>query len=237
MCGRFTQSQELDFLQDRFGFPASHINYRPRYNLAPGQEALVVLDEDGRQGVMLRWGLVPHWAKEPNTGYKMINARAEGLEKKPSFRGPLERSRCLVPADGFYEWTKGPGGKQPHRLVRKDRAVFAMAGLWDSWQDKEGGAQLKTFTIVTTGANSLVQPIHERMPVILAPEHEAAWLDHDLSDPQVLAKMLQPYPAKLMEAYPVSTRVNSPAREGPELIEPAARQGGLFDSKNKGDGK
>ncbi len=234
MCGRFTQTRELDFLQERFGFPASDINYRPRYNLAPGQEALVVLDEGGRQGAMLRWGLVPSWAREASTGYRMINARAKGLETKPSFRGPFKRSRCLVPADGFYEWAKVPGGKQPYRLVLQDGAAFALAGLWDTWRDDDAAEELKTFTIITTRANGLVRPIHERMPVILAPEEEAAWLDPGQSDPQALGKLLKPYPAKLMRVFPVSVRVNSLVHEGPELIEPAAEQGSLFANSKGG---
>lgn len=228
MCGRFSQSQDLDLLQDRFDFLADHLDYTPRYNLAPGQKALVVASGGkGRRGAMMRWGLVPSWAQEEKAGYRMINARAEGIESKPGFRGPLKRSRCLVPADGFYEWARRPGGRQPFRLVRRDRQLFALAGLWDTWPDPRGG-ELKSFAIITIPANRVVGAIHERMPAMLAPQDEAPWLDHHLSDPAQLRQMLRPYPDDLLEAYPVSTRVNSPAHEGPELIEPLRRQGDLF---------
>ncbi|RJX35345.1 MAG: SOS response-associated peptidase [Desulfarculus sp.] len=228
MCGRFSQVSGLDQLQDRFDFPAAHMNYAPRYNLSPGQEALAVTSgEQGRRGGMLRWGLVPHWAQEESAGYKMINARAEGIEAKPSFRRPFRRSRCLVPADGFFEWAPRSEGKQPFFLARKDRQPFALAGLWDAWPRPEGG-QLKTFTIITVAANRLVKAIHERMPAILAPEDEAAWLDPGQSDPAALHELLRPCPDEWLEAFPVSPRVNSPAQEGPELIEPQKGPGDLF---------
>lgn len=228
MCGRFQQSSDLAALQDRFAFSAEGLEYRPRWNLAPGQDALVVrLGEGGRQGSLLRWGLVPAWAKEPSTGYKMINARAEGIAEKPAFRGPFKRSRCLIPADAFYEWAKSQGGKQPFRLGLADGGPFALAGLWERWQSPEGG-ELESFTIITTSANALLEPIHDRMPVMLPPEGEAAWLD-PARRAEDLEGLLKPYPAQDMRSQAVSRRLNSPANEGPELIDPVETQGGLFE--------
>ncbi|MCB2228183.1 MAG: SOS response-associated peptidase [Desulfarculaceae bacterium] len=228
MCGRFQQSSDLAALQDRFAFSSEGLAYRPRWNLAPGQDALVVrLGEEGRSGSLLRWGLVPAWAKEPSTGYKMINARAEGIAAKPAFRGPFKRSRCLIPADAFYEWAKSKGGKQPYRLGLIDDEPFALAGLWDRWQGPEG-PELESFTIITTEANALVEAIHDRMPVMLPREAEAAWLD-PASGPEKLESLLKPYAAEGMRSQAVSRRLNPPANEGPELTEPVETQGGLFE--------
>ena len=230
MCGRFTQSKSLVEYQQRFGFSKGQAGYAPRFNLAPGQEALAVLaGERGRRGEMLRWGLVPSWAKQERVGYRMINARAETVSEKPAFRGPFQRTRCLIPADGFFEWAPAPGGKQPYFLARKDREPFALAGLWDQWTGPQGD-KLKSFTILTTQANQVVEPIHERMPVMLSLEDEGSWLEPETS-PEQLAKLLRPYAARDMRAWPVSRLVNSAASEGPELIEPVATQGDLFGSK------
>ncbi|MBU1276427.1 MAG: SOS response-associated peptidase [Proteobacteria bacterium] len=233
MCGRFTQSKSLGEYQERFGFSGEPVAFRPRFNLAPGQEALAVLaGEGGRQGEMLRWGLAPSWAQDERVGYKMINARAETVADKPAFRGPFRRSRCLVPVDGFFEWAPAPGGKQPFFLARQDREPFALAGLWDQWTGPKG-EKLRSFTIVTTSANSLVEPIHPRMPVMLQPQDEGRWLDMGAS-PEQLAGLLRPYPAQDMEAHAVSRRVNSPVNEGPELIESVATAGDLFATKGEG---
>ena len=227
MCGRFTQSNSLGDYQQRFGFQAGQPEFAPRFNLAPGQEALAVLaGEDGRRGEMLRWGLVPSWAKDERVGYKMINARAETVSAKPAYRGPFQRTRCLIPADGFFEWAPAPGGKRPYFLARKDGEPFALAGLWDQWTGP-GGEKLRSFTIVTTQANRVVRPIHDRMPVMLSRGGEEAWLDRDAS-PETLAALLRPYAAQDMRAHAVSRRVNSPAGEGPELIEPVFVPGDLF---------
>ncbi|MBU4563430.1 MAG: SOS response-associated peptidase [Desulfarculus sp.] len=227
MCGRFTQSKSLAEYQDRFSFSAGPLEYAPRFNLAPGREALAVLaGEDGRRGEMLRWGLVPSWAKDERVGYKMINARAETVADKPAYRGPFRRARCLIPAEGFFEWAPAAGGKQPFFLARKDREPFALAGLWDQWSGPEGGT-LRSFTIITTQANQVVKPIHDRMPVMLSTGDEAAWLDPAAS-PEDLATLLRPYAAQEMQAQPVSRRVNSAAGEGPKLIEPVALPGDLF---------
>lgn len=223
MCGRYSRSGELALYAARFGCaPPVDLNLPPRYNQAPGQDAAVVIapdDDQGRRLAALRWGLVPHWAKDAAVGYKTINARVEGLAAKPAFRGPLKTRRCLVAADGFYEWRRAGKAREPLRFVRHDRAPFAMAGLWDVWADPAGG-ELRSFAIITVPANPLVATVHERMPALLTPEREAAWLDPAQHDPAELLPLLAPYPAELMEAYPVSPAVNRVNREGPELIEP-----------------
>jgi len=212
-------------LQNRFGFiPQEEIRpgtplLKPRYNLAPGQEAPVVIYEDSKILRLMQWGLVPSWAKEASIGYKMINARAETLTQKPSFKKSFKQRRCLVLADGFYEWRKGTGGrtKIPLRFVLKNREPFAFAGLWDTWQ-KPDGDLLHSFTIITTESNELIRPIHDRMAVMLRQEDEAKWLDPDLKDVEQLIPLLKPYPSDQMEGYEVSTLVNSPKNDTPECI-------------------
>ena len=220
MCGRYTLTSGLVILQRRFGFAAEQLNLEPRYNLAPSQQAPVIVMAGSYSVKMMRWGLVPSWAKVASIGYKMINARAETVGEKPSFKRPLQRTRCLVLADGFFEWRKVPGEKTelPLRFVLKSHEPFAFAGLWDTWIKPEGD-ELQTFTIITTEANELVQPVHNRMPVILPQEHEDVWLDPDNRDLQKLTALLKPYPTEKMEAYPVSTLVNSPKNDSPECIE------------------
>ncbi len=222
MCGRYTLTSGLTILQRRFGFSAEQIRLEPRYNLAPGQEAPVVICEKNNTFRMMRWGLVPFWAKEASIGYKMINARAETLPQKASFRKPFRERRCLILADGFYEWRKaeGKGKKIPIRFVLPSRKPFAFAGLWDIWK-KPDGSLLHTFTIITTQANELLRPVHDRMPVILQPEDEDLWLDPNLKDVTRLTPLLTPYPANALEAYDVSTIVNSPKNDVPECVQPA----------------
>ena len=169
---------------------------------------------------MMRWGLVPFWAKEPSIGYKMINAKSETLTEKPSFRKPFKEKRCLVLADGFYEWEKtDKKNKVPYRFVLKNRQPFAFAGLWDVWKTPEGDTLL-SFTIITTRANELMERIHDRMPVILNEKDEAKWLDPEFKDTDKLSSLLQPYPSEQMVAYKVSTIVNSPKNDTPSCIEP-----------------
>ncbi len=228
MCGRLAQTMDAVSLAEKLGAPRPDFGPEPRYNLAPGQPAMVVVADPDRRLARMRWGLVPAWAKEEKTGWRMINARAETLDRKPAFRGPLRRRRCLVPADGFYEWQKtGPRTKRPWRIFFKGERPMVMAGLWDVWRPPTGEV-LETFTIITTRANELVAKIHDRMPVLLAAPAQAAWLDPEISDPARLLPMLTPYPADEMAAYPVSTLVNSPAHDSPEIIAPLADQG-LFD--------
>ncbi|HWP47038.1 MAG TPA: SOS response-associated peptidase [Candidatus Limnocylindrales bacterium] len=226
MCGRYTQTRETEALQARFKFEPTDIVLHPRYNLAPGQDAPVIVQEESRVLKLMHWGLVPSWAKETSTGYKMINARAETLTQKPSFKKSFQRRRCLVPADGFYEWRKNGGrAKTPLRFVLKSGDPFAFAGLWDIWQGSDEDATegnnrllLLSFTIITTEANDLIRPIHDRMPVILQPKDEDTWLDPDLKDVNKLASLLVPYPSDKMMGYEVSSLVNSPQNDTPECL-------------------
>jgi putative SOS response-associated peptidase YedK len=220
VCGRFTLMADLKDLQSRFGFMNEDFDYARRYNVAPTNRVLTVLGENGdRTAAFMRWGLVPRWAKDIKIGSKMINARAEGLEQRSAFRGPFQRKRCLVLADGFYEWRREGKLRIPLRFVLRSREPFAFAGLWDSWENKETGDRVRSCTIVTTEPNELVQRVHDRMPVILSEEAERLWLDQDVHEPSVLNSVLTPFPAGSMEAYEVSPRVNSPKDDAPDLIE------------------
>ena len=224
MCGRITLSTDKDDLQSRWGFidPSGVLDLiKPRYNIAPSQNSpTLMVKEDRRVLVMMRWGLVPFWAKEPSIGYKMINAKSETLSEKPSFRKPFKEKRCLVLADGFYEWEKtDKKNKVPYRFILKNRQPFAFAGLWDVWKTPEGDTLL-SFTIITTRANELMERIHDRMPVILNEKDEAKWLDPEFKDTDKLSSLLQPYPSEQMVAYKVSTIVNSPKNDTPSCIEP-----------------
>ena len=186
MCGRITLSTDKDDLQSRWGFidPSGVLDLiKPRYNIAPSQNSpTLVVKEDRRVLIMMRWGLVPFWAKEASIGYKIINAKSETLTEKPSFRKPFKEKRCLVLADGFYEWEKtDKKNKVPYRFVLKNRQPFAFAGLWDVWKTPEGDTLL-SFTIITTRANELMERIHDRMPVILNEKDEAKWLDPEFKD-------------------------------------------------------
>jgi putative SOS response-associated peptidase YedK len=224
MCGRYTISADPKQLAERFdaALPAGAVE--SRYNAAPSQTLPTLLNEDDERVIqLLRWGLVPHWSKEPTTDYSMINARAETLEQKSTFKQALYKRRCLVLADGFYEWQKPADGgskskKIPMRFTLTTGEPFAFAGLWDVWRNDQGEI-LKTFTIITTSANDVVAPVHNRMPVILLPENEKHWLDNN-AGPDVWRDMLRPYPTDLMKVYPVSTRVNSASVDDPSLIKP-----------------
>lgn len=223
MCGRYTLAVQLDLIQDRFLLKGTIPAFKPRYNIAPTQEAPVIFESnDGRKLELMRWGLVPYWAKDPSIGNKLINARAETLAEKPSFRRSLERKRCLVPADGFYEWKRSADGrtKTPMRLVVGDSDLFAFAGLWDSWR-RPDGSELQSFTIITTEPNELVSKVHNRMPVILKRDHEGKWLDPKVSDVQLLLPLLMPFEGE-MRAFEVSKAVNSPANDSPSLIDPSS---------------
>ncbi len=221
MCGRYTLAVQLDLIADRFTCDAEFTQLPRRYNIAPGQLAPVVVVQESRQLRMMKWGLVPSWAKDETIGYKMINARAETLHEKPSFRKALEHRRCIIPADGFYEWRKEPDGKSktPMRIVLKDRSLFSLAGLWERWRKAEG-EELLTYTIVTTAPNELVAAVHDRMPVILDQESEQMWLDTRSTDHHKLTEVLRPYPSGQMEMFEVSKAVNNPRLDSPECIEP-----------------
>jgi putative SOS response-associated peptidase YedK len=221
MCGRFTLTTPLGAVALRFGVRAGleEAGYIPRYNIAPTQTVIVIGDDGQRYLTRMRWGLIPSWAKDPAIGNRMINARAETVATKRAFRAALRKRRCLVVADGFYEWQKQGRTKQPFRIVLRSREPFGFAGLWESWLSPEG-EEIKSCTIITTEANELLLPIHDRMPVILTREAEAAWLDPAIQEPTQLLPLLKPYPAEGMELYPVSTRVNNPAHDGSECMEP-----------------
>jgi putative SOS response-associated peptidase YedK len=191
-------------------------DFGPRYNIAPTQFAPIVReDEDGRFFTFMRWGLVPHWAKDVSIGNRMINARAETLVEKPAYRKPFHSQRCLVPAGGFYEWRKDGKAKQPYLIRRRDKAPIAFAGLWERWQNPASKEYVETFTIITTAANELVAPIHERMPLILSPADYDAWLA-----PGEPVELLTTPETPDFEAMPVSTWVNSPAHEDARCMEP-----------------
>jgi putative SOS response-associated peptidase YedK len=228
MCGRFTLTTDPGVVGRRFGAPptqggASTPRRAPRYNIAPTQTVVTVTDGGARQLEEMRWGLVPRWAKDPKMGAKMINARAETLAEKPAFRDALRRRRAIIPADGFYEWAAGAPGrrsKQPMHVRLKSGEPFGFAGLWDEWKPPEGGAPLRTCTIITTEPNELMATFHHRMPVILAPDAEGVWLDPEITDPAMLLSLLVPYPAEVMEAFPVGQEVNAVANDSPQLVLP-----------------
>lgn len=221
MCGRFTLTTNLGAIAARFGVSRFLEEVGPRYNIAPTQTVIVVNDDGTRRLTQMRWGLIPSWAKDPAIGNRMINARAETVATKPAFRVALRKRRGLIPADGFYEWQPVGRRKQPVRIVLKTREPFGFAGLWESWTSPEG-EESRSCTIITTEANELLTPIHDRMPVILNHDAEAVWLDPTIQDSARLLPLLRPYPSEEMEIYQVSTRVNNPDRDGPECIKPLA---------------
>jgi putative SOS response-associated peptidase YedK len=221
MCGRYTLSTPTDLLSNLYELETD-VTTEPRFNIAPTQEAPVIRaspETGNRRLDLLRWGLVPFWAKDLAIGNRMINARSETVAEKPAYRVSLRKRRCLIPADGFYEWQATGGVKQPFFFHRKDGHPFVMAGLWDRWEKGDSGP-LESFTILTTSPNDIVAPIHKRMPVILEPEYFRSWLDPSLEDLESLMDLLAPTPSSMLEAYPVSTYVNSPAHEGPECVDP-----------------
>lgn len=221
MCGRYTLTLDPAELMDRFQLTSADVVVAPRYNIAPTQDVAVILDESPRTLSAARWGLIPAWSKDPAIGSRMINARAETLDEKPSFRGLLKKRRCLIPADGFYEWRKNADdSKTPLRITLASGGAFALAGLWDVWKTPQG-EWLRTCTIITTEPNALMAPIHNRMPAVLTREAEAEWLNKANDDPGYLKSLLAPYPAEAMRAYEVSRRVNSVRNEEPGVIEAA----------------
>ncbi|MGN7357605.1 SOS response-associated peptidase [Paenibacillus sp. SAF-054] len=221
MCGRFTLIVSLEELMLRYELDPGHSvpYHRPQYNIAPTQMVLSIIHDGSRLRLgELRWGLVPSWAKDSSMGSRMINARSETLAQKPAYRLPFERKRCLIPADGFYEWQQTGSGKRPYRIKLKSSELFSMAGLYDIWV-REDGSRLATCTVITTRPNSLMEPIHDRMPVILRPEDELRWVQRGAADTKELQQLLIPYPADEMEAYPVSSTVNSVKNDTPLCIE------------------
>ena len=221
MCGRYTLSQLPEAIAQTFGIQQV-LDLQPQYNIAPTQIVAAILhnpESNRRELQQLRWGLIPSWAKDPGISVKMINARAETVAEKPSFRAAFKRRRCLVVADGFYEWQRQENKKQPFYFRLQDEQPFGFAGLWEQWQSPEG-KEVASCTIVTTEANELMQSVHNRMPVILKPEDYDLWLNPQLQAPDTLQQLLQPYLSEAMTAYPVSTVVNSPKNNTPECIVP-----------------
>ncbi|MBU4225558.1 MAG: SOS response-associated peptidase [Chloroflexi bacterium] len=222
MCGRFALTVDPTDLQEafpEFTFPGQ---FAARYNIAPTQPVLVIPNDGAGRADFFVWGLIPSWAKDPSIGARMINARAETLAEKPAFRAAFRYRRCLILADGFYEWQAQVGSKAkiPHYIRLKSGRPFAFAGLWEDWHAPDG-SQVKSATIITTQPNDLMTRLHNRMPVILPPDACARWLEPAPRQPADLQGLLTPYPSEEMSAYPVSTLVNSPANDRPECIAPA----------------
>ena len=222
MCGRFSLTADLGELASRFEFDGNLLDLESNYNVAPTQNVLTVIGGDNRRSGFMRWGLIPHWAKTASIGSRMINARAETVAQRPAFREAFRRRRCLVLADGFYEWQRAGSVRKPMRIVMESGEPFAFAGLWAMWRDSEGN-RIPSCTIITTEANDLLRPIHNRMPVILPREMEEFWLDRDVQDTAVLENALTSYPSELMQTYQVSTLVNSARNNGPQVVEPVAQ--------------
>lgn len=216
MCGRYSVIPKAKGESKVARLLEKHLK-DAHYNAAPSQILPVVTNKQPDTIQFFSWGLQPFWAKDAKSIKRSINARAETLTEKPSFRSLLSSKRCLVPADGFYEWMVTPQGKVPHRILLKDEELFSFAGLWDEWIDKRSGEVLHTYTIITTEANELVKPIHDRMPVILSKEEEVLWLDEHESQADLLS-LLKPYAANQMKTYPVSPLVNSPLNNVPEIL-------------------
>ncbi|MDB4409333.1 SOS response-associated peptidase [Gammaproteobacteria bacterium] len=221
MCGRFALHTPATKIEEVFHLPDnSALELKPRYNIAPSQDVPVIRDTDTeREMVMARWGLIPTWSKEAKSKYSTINARIESVAEKPTYRTPFKRRRCLIPADGFYEWKMVNSQKVPHHIRMRDSSVFAFAGLWDHWEDEN--ESLDSCVIITTPSNEAMKPIHERMPAIIAPAHYDLWLDSRVSDKQEIMQYLASAPSSQLTAYPVSTWVNSPRNNDERCIQPA----------------
>ena len=231
MCGRFTliawdeiegrflpAGSGMEIIRERFADTGPE-----RYNIAPTQDVITITsDGESNAAQFMRWGLVPSWAKDISIGNRMINARAETLAERPSFRVAFRRRRCLVAADSFYEWKRDGRKRTPMRISLESGELFGFAGLWESWNSPDG-RRIQSCAIVTTEANELLAPIHDRMPVILSPDAEPVWLDPDVQDTDALSGLLTPYPSDLMNAYEVSSVVNSAANDAPECIAPVSR--------------
>jgi len=225
MCGRFGATfQYRDIIKVLWNLRGDLPEFGPRYNIAPSQEVTVIVRNEHRNEIKpMRWGLVQSWAQDPSIGQRMINARSETLLERPSFKNLVASRRCLVPADGFYEWRQEGKSKVPMWIYLKNREPFAFAGLWDYWRDPAGDKELYSFTIITTEANALLRPIHNRMPVIYDKEMGRQWLEESFGDqPMILAAVLRPWPSELMEAHDVSTLVNSPENDTAECIQSIA---------------
>lgn len=229
MCGRFTLSTPSTAIADHFGLDEVP-ELEARFNVAPGQRVATISDpgEGQRRVLTLRsWGLVPSWAEDAKIGNRLINARAESVAEKPSFRSALRRRRCLVPADGFYEWAGAKGSKQPYFIGLPDRALFAFAGLWERWVDPEG-EPLESCTLLTTAATEPLRALHHRMPVILDPVDYGRWMDPDVKQPDLVSPMIGRNLGSTLEFYPISTYVNDVRHDDARCLEAVARQSGFL---------
>ncbi|MED4284779.1 SOS response-associated peptidase [Priestia megaterium] len=220
MCGRFSLATDIAELQEQFNFNFNgELAFGSRFNIAPSQQVLTLGSNEGKRvGTTMKWGLVPYWADDIKIGYKMINARGESVDEKASFKKSFKSKRCLILADGFYEWKKEGKNKQPFRFVMKDERPFAFAGLWEQWN--KGEEPLYTCTIITTKPNEVTKEVHDRMPVILEEDVYDLWLNPQMDDTEYLKSLLVPYPADGMKMYPVSTVVNSPKNDLEECLAP-----------------
>jgi putative SOS response-associated peptidase YedK len=226
MCGRYRLSRRKQLVEEYFDTTPWEEDWNPRFNIAPTQPVPVIRQhpkEPHRQLSLMKWGLIPHWAKDPSIAASTINAKSETAATKPAFRDPFRQRRCLIPADGFYEWRRTGGSKQPYCFEVSGGGLFAFAGLWDGWKDSNG-RWVKTFSILTTTPNAVTAAVHDRMPVILEPDCYAVWLDPTIRDVAAVAKVLKPYDATLMRCYPVSTRINRVANDDEECTRPAELQ-------------
>jgi putative SOS response-associated peptidase YedK len=217
MCGRFTQRHPAAKLKKEFGVEEV-LEIEARYNIAPTQSILGIRQmPDGREISFLKWGLIPSWAKDSSMGARLINARSETVTEKPSFREAFKRRRCIIPADGFYEWQRTGGRKQPYFFHMQDDRPFGFAGLWDRWKGEDGEV-IESCTILTTEANEVLRIVHDRMPVILHPETYELWLDDDVRKADLRKELLRPFPASEMSSYPVGTLINNPRNQGEKLV-------------------
>ena len=218
MCGRYSFAPELKIVNEHYDITVNDYVPERNYNCAPSQQLPVVSNDNPGELSKYHWGLIPFWAKDKKIGYKMINARGETITEKPSFRNAFKKRRCLVPADAFYEWKRMTGSKEkiPYRIYLKDQPLFSMAGIWEIWKNPEG-EYIRSFSIITTTPNKLMAEIHDRMPVILSKDDEKKWLES--SDQEELLGLIRPFPATEMDAYRISTLVNSPGNNSKEIIE------------------
>lgn len=236
MCGRYSLTRKEQELVERFGIEQLLIEkaeMKPRYNIAPTQLVPVIIDSDGKRVLAeMKWGLIPFFAKDAKKTKPIINARSETIAEKPFFKHSANKRRCLIPADGFFEWKKANKDKIPLFIHLANKELFAFAGLWDEWKSPEG-EMLRTCTIITTEANDFMAAVHDRMPVIVRPEHESLWMDPSIKDIEKLRVVLEPLEGEKLDMYRVSSQVNSPKFDTPELVEPVPAQTNLFDLLNE----
>lgn len=227
MCGRYVLTADAQAIQEQFNLETVPSGIQPRYNIAPTQPVAVIANDAPRELTHFRWGLIPFWAKDPSIGNRMINARSETLHEKNSFRHAYKRRRCLIPANGFYEWMKDGQTKRPMFVHLHNQALFAFAGLWERWQGPDGD-EIRTCTIITSEPNEKIKALHHRMAVILREGDYDTWLSPDELPPDVLQPLLRPLESEHMDYYKVSTLVNSPANDTPECIAPVSEQPSLL---------